>query len=119
MLPVLRSGGAPGYRLGRVASNGHKTEYRLRCRAEIVLRAARGHSNNRIATATGCQLDTVRRWRDRFAEHGLGGLSDRSHAARPSSPRCSAPRPRRWPAGCRPRPACRCPAGAARSWPPN
>ncbi|MGV4926401.1 helix-turn-helix domain-containing protein [Streptomyces sp. BHT-5-2] len=48
-----------------------------------MLRAARGHSNNRIATATGFHLDTVRRWRNRFAEHGLGGLSDRSHAARP------------------------------------
>ncbi|MFF9645316.1 helix-turn-helix domain-containing protein [Kitasatospora aureofaciens] len=47
---------------------GHKTEYRLRIRAQVVLNAARGRSNARIASATGLHLDTVRCWRGRFAE---------------------------------------------------
>jgi Homeodomain-like domain-containing protein len=56
---------------------GHKTEYRLRMRAQIVLQAARGRPNARIARETGLHLDTVRCWRDRFADQGLGGLGDR------------------------------------------
>ncbi|MER7986353.1 helix-turn-helix domain-containing protein [Streptomyces noursei] len=47
---------------------GHRTEYRLRVRAQVVLHAARGRSNARIAQETGLHLDTVRRWRGRFAE---------------------------------------------------
>lgn len=35
---------------------GHKTPYRLRWRAEIVLHAARGRSNARIARETGLGL---------------------------------------------------------------
>jgi transposase len=62
---------------------GHKTEYRLRMRAQIVLHAARGRSNARIAGETGLHLDTVRCWRGRFAEHGLGGMSDRKRSGRP------------------------------------
>ncbi|MET9183103.1 IS630 family transposase [Kitasatospora aureofaciens] len=64
---------------------GHKTEHRLRVRAQVVLHAARGRSNARIARATGLRLDTVRCWRGRFAEHGLGGLSDRDRSGRPPS----------------------------------
>jgi transposase len=64
---------------------GHKTEYRLRVRAQIVLHAARGRSNARIARETGLHLDTVRCWRSRFAERGLGGLSDRTRSGRPAS----------------------------------
>lgn len=64
---------------------GHKTEYRLRMRAQIVLRAARGRSNARIARETGLHLDTVRCWRGRFADHGLAGLSDRDRSGRPPS----------------------------------
>jgi len=64
---------------------GHKTEYRLRMRAQVVLHAARGRSNARIARETGLHLDTVRRWRGRFAEHGLGALSDRERSGRPPS----------------------------------
>ncbi|MFF4602795.1 helix-turn-helix domain-containing protein [Streptomyces sp. NPDC001339] len=55
----------------------HKTEYRLRVRAQVVLHAARGRSNARIARETGLHLDTVRRWRGRFARAGLHGLKDR------------------------------------------
>ncbi|MFG3098067.1 IS630 family transposase [Streptomyces sp. NPDC048202] len=64
---------------------GHKTEYRLRLRAQVVLHAARGRSNARIARETGLHLDTVRRWRGRFAEQGLAGLTDRNRPDRPSA----------------------------------
>ncbi|MDW4911514.1 helix-turn-helix domain-containing protein, partial [Streptomyces sp. ADMS] len=64
---------------------GHKTEHRLRIRAQVVLHAARGRSNARIARETRLHLDTVRCWRGRFAEHGLGGLSDRERSGRPPS----------------------------------
>ncbi|WAX81045.1 IS630 family transposase [Streptomyces sp. KMM 9044] len=64
---------------------GHKTEYRLRTRAQVVLHAARGRSNARIARETGLHLDTVRCWPGRFAEHGLGGLGDRERSGRPPS----------------------------------
>lgn len=64
---------------------GHKTEYRLRMRAQVVLHAARGRSNARIARETGLHLDTVRCWRGRFAERGLAGLSDRERSGRPPS----------------------------------
>lgn len=62
---------------------GHKTEHRLRMRAKVVLHAARGRSNARIARETGLHLDTVRCWHGRFAAHGLGGLSDRERSGRP------------------------------------
>ncbi|MFE9847150.1 IS630 family transposase [Streptomyces goshikiensis] len=62
---------------------GHKTEHRLRLRAQVVLHAARGRPNARIARETGLHLDTVRTWRGRFAEHGLPGLADRKRAGRP------------------------------------
>lgn len=41
---------------------GHKAEYRLRMRAQVVLHAARGCSNTRVARETGLHLDTVRCW---------------------------------------------------------
>ena len=53
-------------------------------RADIVLRAADGASNNEIARAVGVTRQTVRTWRERFAAHRLEGLSD--------EPRCGAPR---------------------------
>ncbi|MGW1048399.1 IS630 family transposase [Streptomyces sp. NPDC002521] len=71
-------------RLKKMA-HGHKTEYRLRLRAQVVLHAARGRSNARVARETGLHLDTVRRWRGRFAEQGLAGLTDRNRPGRPSA----------------------------------
>lgn len=53
-------------------------------RAEIVLRAADGMNNCEIAAAVGVTRQTVRVWRDRFAEHRLDGLDD--------EPRSGAPR---------------------------
>ncbi|MDG5807576.1 IS630 family transposase [Streptomyces ossamyceticus] len=73
---------AERHRLKKVAC-GHKTEHRLRMRAQTVLHAARGRSNARIARQTGLHLDTVRRWRGRFAEARLEGLADRKRSGRP------------------------------------
>lgn len=62
---------------------GHKTEHWLRVRAQVVPHAARGRSNACVAQETGLHLDTVRRWRGRFAEQGLPGLKDRQRRGRP------------------------------------
>ncbi|MGY4919817.1 helix-turn-helix domain-containing protein [Streptomyces sp. 900116325] len=64
---------------------GHKSEYRQRVRAQIVVHAARGRSNAPVARETRLHLDTVRRWRRRFAEQGLAGLRVRQRSGRPSS----------------------------------
>ena len=53
-------------------------------RAEIILRAADGLNNCRIAEAVGVTRKTVQTWRERFARHRLDGLDD--------EPRCGAPR---------------------------
>ncbi|MFI9747567.1 helix-turn-helix domain-containing protein [Streptomyces sp. NPDC052494] len=64
---------------------GHKTEHRLRQRAQVVLYAARGRSNARIARETGLHVDTVRTRRDHFAGNRLPALSDRKCSGRPAS----------------------------------
>uniref|UniRef100_UPI001C3765B6 IS630 family transposase n=1 Tax=Peterkaempfera griseoplana TaxID=66896 RepID=UPI001C3765B6 len=64
---------------------GHKTPHQSRLRARIVLLAAQGRANARIARETGVHLDTVRTWRSRFAEQGLPGLADRKRPGRPAS----------------------------------
>ncbi len=99
---------------------GHKTPYQARQRAAIVLHAARGRSNARIARETGLHLDTVRTWRGRFAHGGLSALADRQRSGRPAlfTP-VQVAKPRRWPASYPPRPACRSPVGRALSWPPS
>ncbi|MEU8546283.1 IS630 family transposase [Streptomyces roseoverticillatus] len=53
-------------------------------RAQAVLHATRGHSNARIARETGLHLDTVRRWRGRFAHGGLPALADCRRSGRPA-----------------------------------
>ncbi|MFB7007559.1 MULTISPECIES: IS630 family transposase [unclassified Streptomyces] len=64
---------------------GHKTPYQTRQRATIVLLAARRYSNARIATQARMHVDTVRRWRGRFAAGGLPALADRKRSGRPAS----------------------------------
>lgn len=66
-------------------AHGHKTPYQARMRTHIVLHAARGRSNASIARHTGLHLDTVRKWRGRFAEDGMPGLADRARPGRPPS----------------------------------
>ena len=62
---------------------GAKTPYRDRLRAQIVLAAARGRDNARIAADLGISIDTARRWRGRFAGRGLEGLKDLPRSGRP------------------------------------
>jgi transposase len=64
-------------------ARGHKTAHRDRQRAVIVLLAARGWPNTRIAGHLRISEDTVRTWRGRFAERGLPGLADLPRAGRP------------------------------------
>ncbi len=52
-------------------------------RAQIVLGAADGMSNAAIARALSVRQNTVRTWRNRFAEHGMGGLEDLPRPGRP------------------------------------
>ena len=65
-------------------ARGATTAYRDRLRALIVLAAARGRDNARIAADLQITVDTVRKWRGRFAGRGLAGLAD--------LPRCGRPR---------------------------
>jgi transposase len=70
------------HRLKKVA-RGHKSPYRDRLRALIVLDAAAGHSNAAIARRRQVTADTARKWRGRFAEQGADGLADRKRSGRP------------------------------------
>lgn len=46
--------------------NGHKTEQQIVKRAQIVLRAGQGQSNNQIKRELGLTADTIRLWRGRW-----------------------------------------------------
>jgi transposase len=81
-VPVVLSAGERTTLNKRV--RGMKTAYRDRLRAQIVLAAARGRDNARIAADLQITVDTVRKWRGRFAGRGLDGLAD--------LPRCGRPR---------------------------
>jgi len=80
-VPVMLSAGERTTLNKRV--RGAKTTWRDRLRAQIVLAAARGHPNARIAAGLGISVDTVRKWRGRFAARGLDGLRDRPRPGRP------------------------------------
>lgn len=75
---------AERHRLKKMAY-GHKTPQQARQRATIVLLAARGRPNARMAVQTRVHVDTVRTWRGRFAAGRLPALSDRRRSGRPSS----------------------------------
>ena len=60
-----------------------RSPYRDRLRAQIVLAAAAGSTNAAIAAQVGVHVDTVRKWRRRFAGAGLAGLKDASRSGRP------------------------------------
>src|SRR5580692_11389164 len=51
-------------------------------RARIVLLAAEGRSTRSIAEEVGVEPRIVSNWRRRFADHGLGGLSERPRAGK-------------------------------------
>ena len=52
-------------------------------RARIVLAAAQGRPNAVVAAELGVVVDTVRKWRSRFAARRLPGLEDRPRSGRP------------------------------------
>ena len=52
-------------------------------RARIVLAAADGLENVEIADRVGVDVNTVSKWRKRFFEEGIDGLSDRHRSGRP------------------------------------
>jgi len=56
----------------------------LALRSRIVLAAAAGPNNSEIARDLGIAVSSVRKWRNRFAEHRLDGLTDEP---RPGQPR--------------------------------
>jgi transposase len=57
--------------------------YRDRLRARIVLAAAAGSTNVAVAAQVGVHVDTVRKWRRRFAAARLTGLKDAPRSGRP------------------------------------
>ena len=81
-VPVMLSAGERRTLTKR--ARGAKTAQRDWLRAKIVLAAARGRASARIAADLGVSVDTVRKWRGRFAARGLDGLTD--------LPRCGRPR---------------------------
>ena len=80
-VPVVLSAGERTALKKRV--RGAKTAHRDRLRAQIVLAAARGRDNARIAADLQVTVDTVRKWRGRFAARGLAGLADLPRSGRP------------------------------------
>ncbi|GAA2565842.1 hypothetical protein GCM10010435_43540 [Winogradskya consettensis] len=69
-------------RLCRTARSA-RAELRQVLRAKIVLAAADGIPNARIAADLQIGVDMVRKWRSRFAVTGLAGLSDAPRSGRP------------------------------------
>jgi transposase len=60
-----------------------RSPYRDRLRAQIVLATASGSNNATIAVQVGVHVDTVRKWRRRFAAARLAGLKDAPRSGRP------------------------------------
>ena len=55
----------------------------LALRSRIVLLAAEGHNHREIARELGIDRNTVAKWRSRFVEHRLDGLTDEPRPGRP------------------------------------
>lgn len=55
-------------------SRGRRVEARVVLRARIILMAADGHQNKKIAAALQTDPGVVRRWRMRFAEGGISAI---------------------------------------------
>ncbi|WP_327359821.1 IS630 family transposase [Streptomyces sp. NBC_01304] len=60
-----------------------KAQVRDVLRARIVLAAAEGLSNGAIAREVAASVNTVRKWRGRFARCGMKGLRDAARSGRP------------------------------------
>ena len=61
----------------------HKSSQALVLRSRVVLAAADGEANVDIARQLGCSAATASKWRRRFVELGLGGLSDAPRSGQP------------------------------------
>ena len=59
------------------------SEVRMVERARIVLAAGEGLSTAQIAERVGCAERTVKKWRPRYARHGMAGLRDAPRSGRP------------------------------------
>ncbi len=117
-VPVMLSAGER--KASKKRARGAKTAHRDWLRAQIVLAAARGRASARIAADLHISVDTVRKWRSRFAARGLDGLKDLPAASgHGGSARWNGPRWSRWPASCPQPRGCRCGAGPPRNWPLN
>jgi transposase-like protein len=66
------------------ALRARRVERRHQQRAQVVLLAAQGWSNEQIAPHVGLNVNSVRKWRDRYARAGLPGLGDEPRPGRPS-----------------------------------
>jgi transposase len=71
-------------KLRQIISAGTSPQ-RLVLRAKIILAAAAGNENAKIARDLGCGETTVREWRKRFAVHGIPGIFDRPRPGRPET----------------------------------
>lgn len=60
-------------------------EYRLVLRAKIILASARGETTANIARCFHVSPQTVSKWRKRFTEQGLAGLSDAPRSGKPAT----------------------------------
>jgi len=68
----------------RRRARAQRIEHRHRQRAQVVLLAAEGWSNQQIAPHVGFNVNSVRKWRRRYARAGLTGLADERRPGRPS-----------------------------------
>lgn len=70
------------WKLRQITGAGTSSQ-RLVLRARIVMAAADGDPNAKIARDLGCSERTVRQWRGRFAERSIPGIFDRPRPGRP------------------------------------
>ena len=66
-------------------SGRRKSSQALALRCRIVLACADGADNKTVAAQLGCAQVTVGKWRSRFVEHRLDGLTDDDRPGRPTS----------------------------------
>jgi len=66
-------------------SRRRKSSQALALRSRIVLACAAGADNKSVAAELGCAQATVGKWRARFVEHRLDGLTDEDRPGRPTS----------------------------------
>ena len=62
----------------------YSSPYRDVMRAKIVLYAAKGLSNEEIASRLDLPRQVVSKWRKRFYEEGMPGLAERPRRGRPA-----------------------------------